>query len=167
MQATAKEFKTILATKSEDWSQLITDYLNNIHHSEDEARTERMVARARSYTLIDGILYKKSCSPTVAQMYNSRRRQKAPPRYPFVDMRLSHWSKGTVCEGNQTGILLAHTHQRCRENLLRHVSMPKHIPTLVKAFSCSTTHPTHLATAKMGYGPYRTTSTFAGGTNLQ
>jgi hypothetical protein len=57
-QATAKAFKTILVTESEDWRHLITDYLN-IHHSEDEASTTRIAARARSYTLIDGTLYKK------------------------------------------------------------------------------------------------------------
>ena len=33
--------------------------MNNVHHSEDEASTVRIAARARSYTLIDGILYKK------------------------------------------------------------------------------------------------------------
>jgi hypothetical protein len=38
---------------------LITDYLNNVHHLEDEASTVRMATRARSYTLVDGILYKK------------------------------------------------------------------------------------------------------------
>ena len=58
-QATVKAFKTILITKSKDWRQLITNYLNNVHHSEDEASTIRIAARARSYTLIDGILYKK------------------------------------------------------------------------------------------------------------
>ena len=58
-QSTAKVFKTILVTESEDWRQLITDYLNNVHHSEDEASTVRITARARSYTLKDGILYKK------------------------------------------------------------------------------------------------------------
>jgi hypothetical protein len=58
-QAIAKAFKTVLVTESEDWRQLITDYLNNVHHSEDEASTVRMAAKARSYTLVDGILYKK------------------------------------------------------------------------------------------------------------
>ena len=58
-QATVKAFKTILITKSKDWRQLITNYLNNVHHSEDEASTIRIAARARSYMLIDGILYKK------------------------------------------------------------------------------------------------------------
>jgi len=38
---------------------LIIDYLNNIHHSEDEASTARIAAIARSYMLIDSILYKK------------------------------------------------------------------------------------------------------------
>ena len=38
---------------------MIIDYLNNIHHSIDEASTTRIAARARSYTLMDDILYKK------------------------------------------------------------------------------------------------------------
>ena len=38
--------------------QLIIDFLNNVHQTEDEASIARMTARARSYTLIDGILYK-------------------------------------------------------------------------------------------------------------
>ena len=58
-QATAKAFKIILVTESKDRRQLITDYLNNVHHSEDEASTIRIAARARSYMLIDDILYKK------------------------------------------------------------------------------------------------------------
>jgi hypothetical protein len=58
-QTIAKAFKTIMITESEDWRHLIIDYLNNIYHSEDEASTTRIAARARSYTLMDGILYKK------------------------------------------------------------------------------------------------------------
>ena len=58
-QTTAKAFKTIMITKSEEWRYLIIDYLNNIHHSEDEASIARIAARARSYTLMDDILYKK------------------------------------------------------------------------------------------------------------
>jgi hypothetical protein len=58
-QATAKAFKTILVTEFEDWRYLIIDYLNDIHHSEDEASTARIAARARSYTLINDTLYKK------------------------------------------------------------------------------------------------------------
>ena len=60
MQVTAKAFKIVLVTESEDWRQLIIDCLNNVYHIEDEASTARMIARARSYTLIDRILYKKS-----------------------------------------------------------------------------------------------------------
>jgi len=45
--------------ESEDWRHLIIDYLNNIHHLEDEASTARIGARERSYTLMDDILYKK------------------------------------------------------------------------------------------------------------
>jgi hypothetical protein len=52
-------FKTIMITEFEDWKHLIIDYLNNIHHSKDEASTARIAARARSYTLMDGILYRK------------------------------------------------------------------------------------------------------------
>ena len=58
-QVTTKAFKIVLVTKSEDWRQLIIDCLNNIHHAEDEASTVRMIAGARSYTLINGTLYKK------------------------------------------------------------------------------------------------------------
>ena len=58
-QVTAKAFKIVLITESKDWRQLIKDHLNNVHHPEDEASTARMVARARSYTMIDDILYKK------------------------------------------------------------------------------------------------------------
>ena len=38
---------------------MIIDCLNNEHHVEDEANAARMAARARSYTLIEGMLYKK------------------------------------------------------------------------------------------------------------
>jgi hypothetical protein len=58
-QVAAKAFKTVLITESEDWRQLIVDCLNNMHHSEDDASIARMAARVRSYTLIDGTLYKK------------------------------------------------------------------------------------------------------------
>ena len=54
-----KAFKTIMISESGDWRHLKIDYLNNVHHSKDEASTVRITTRARSYTLIDGILYKK------------------------------------------------------------------------------------------------------------
>jgi len=54
-----KAFKTILITESEDWRQVIIDYLNNVHRVEDEASVAKMNARARNYSLIEGILYKK------------------------------------------------------------------------------------------------------------
>jgi hypothetical protein len=38
---------------------LIIDEINNVKHSKDEASIARMATRARSYTLVDGILYKK------------------------------------------------------------------------------------------------------------
>jgi hypothetical protein len=54
-----KALKQVLLTKSEDWRQLIIDQINIVQHLEDEASIARMVARARSYTLVDGTLYKK------------------------------------------------------------------------------------------------------------
>jgi len=54
-----KAFKQVLLMESKDWRQLIIDQLNNVQHLEDEASIARMAARARSYTLVDGILYKK------------------------------------------------------------------------------------------------------------
>ena len=59
MQATMKAFKQVLLMESKDWRQLIIDQMNNVQHLEDEASIARMAARARSYTLVDGILYKK------------------------------------------------------------------------------------------------------------
>ena len=59
IETMVKAFKTILITESEDWSQVIIDHLNNKHLTEDEASTTRMDVRARNYTIIDGILYKK------------------------------------------------------------------------------------------------------------
>ena len=59
MQATMKAFKQVLLTEFKDWRQMTIDQINNVQHSEDEASIARMVARARSYTLVDGILYKK------------------------------------------------------------------------------------------------------------
>ena len=41
--------------------------------------------------------------------------------------------------------------------------MLDHIPTQAQTFGISTTHPTHLAFVKMGYGPGRPTTTFVGG----
>jgi hypothetical protein len=57
-QVTAKAFKIVLVTESEDWKQLNIDHLSNIQHSKDEASIARMAAKARNYTLVDGILYK-------------------------------------------------------------------------------------------------------------
>ena len=54
-----KAFKQVLLTEFKDWRLLIIDQINNVQHSEDEASIARMAARARSNTLVDGILYKK------------------------------------------------------------------------------------------------------------
>jgi hypothetical protein len=54
-----KAFKQVLLIESEDWRQLTIDQINNVQHSEDEASIARMVTWSRSYTLIEGILYKK------------------------------------------------------------------------------------------------------------
>jgi len=78
-----------MITKSEDYRHLIIDYLNNIHHSEDEASIARIAARARSYTLMDAFCTKRG-SPAVTQMHNPEQWQRAPPRNPFRDVWLSH-----------------------------------------------------------------------------
>jgi hypothetical protein len=54
-----KAFQEVLLTEFEDWRQPIIDSLNNDHHPDDEASAARMAARARSYTIIGGRLYKK------------------------------------------------------------------------------------------------------------
>jgi hypothetical protein len=59
IELTTKAFKEALVTESKDWRQLIIDQRNNVHHFEDEASVSRMAARARSYTLVDGKLFKK------------------------------------------------------------------------------------------------------------
>jgi hypothetical protein len=59
IENSTKAFHTVLLTEFEDWRQAIIDSLNNVCHPEHEASTARMAARARSYTLIDGLLYKK------------------------------------------------------------------------------------------------------------
>jgi hypothetical protein len=58
-ETATKAFQTVLLTECEDWRQVIIDSMNNVCTAEDEASTTRMTARARSYTMIDGILYKK------------------------------------------------------------------------------------------------------------
>jgi ribonuclease HI len=117
-QTIVKAFKTILVTESEDWRQLITDYLKNIHHSEDEASTTRIAARARSYTLMDGILYKKRASPAIAQVHNLERRQGAPLRNPFRVVWLLYWSKGIVCKGIRLGFYWS-THIKDTEQIVK------------------------------------------------
>ena len=57
--ATPKAFKEVLVTETEDWRQLIIDQINGTHHANDEPSSIRMAARARSYTIVDGTLYKK------------------------------------------------------------------------------------------------------------
>jgi ribonuclease HI len=54
-----KAFQEVLLTEFVDWKQPIIDSLNNAHHLDDEASAARMVARARSYTIVRGQLYKK------------------------------------------------------------------------------------------------------------
>jgi len=54
-----KAFRTLLLAEGEDWRQAIIDSLNDKADIEDEATTKRMKARARNYTIIDGVLYKR------------------------------------------------------------------------------------------------------------
>jgi hypothetical protein len=55
-----------MLTKCEDWRHAIIDALNNVANLEDEASVARMAARARSYTMIEGTLYKKRGCPATA-----------------------------------------------------------------------------------------------------
>lgn len=57
--AAAKAFKDVLLTESEDWRQAIIECIKGTYKPEAEADAARVAARARSYTLVDGILYKK------------------------------------------------------------------------------------------------------------
>ena len=107
-----KTFKIVLVTESKDWRQLIIDCLNNMLHTEDEASTTRMTARARSYTLIDGILYKKGVVQPLLKFIPQSEGKKSAAGNPLRFMRLTHWSEGTIYEGHQTRILLAYAHQR-------------------------------------------------------
>jgi hypothetical protein len=59
IENSTKAFHTVLLSEFEDWRQAIIDSLNNVCHLEHEASAARMAARARSYTLINGLLYKK------------------------------------------------------------------------------------------------------------
>lgn len=54
-----KAFRDVLLTESEDWRQPLIEQLNETHQTSDEVSADRMMARARSYTLINRTLYKK------------------------------------------------------------------------------------------------------------
>jgi hypothetical protein len=106
----------VLLIERVDWRQAITDTLHNVFNLEDEANATRMVARARSYTLIEGTLYKKRGGTTAAQMHIIGRRQGTPTRNTLRHMRLAHKPKGIDSEGHQIGFLLAYTYQGHRAN---------------------------------------------------
>jgi hypothetical protein len=56
---TSKALKPILQLHNEDWRKVITEFLEGKAIEEDEAKATRMQARARNYTIINGVLYKK------------------------------------------------------------------------------------------------------------
>ena len=56
---TSKALKPILHLQNEDWRKAITEFLEGKTTEEDEAKAARIQARARNYTIIDGVLYKK------------------------------------------------------------------------------------------------------------
>jgi hypothetical protein len=55
----SKAFREIMLVEKEDWKQAMTDQLQGKLRTTDDAETTRMHARARNYTLINGMLYKK------------------------------------------------------------------------------------------------------------
>ena len=108
---------------------------------------------------------KRGC-PAIAKMHNPNQRQRSPIRNSLRDMWLTHWPKGTVCEGHQARILLAYAHQRCRTNRQDMPSMPKYITPSIKAFGTNTDNPAHLASVEMGHGPSWTTATITRGVQI-
>ena len=69
---------------------MIIDCLNNMHHTEDEVSIARMAARARNYTLIEGILYKKGLSNRYSSAYL---KAKAKTFYKkFIQVHAAHTS---------------------------------------------------------------------------
>jgi ribonuclease HI len=56
---TSKASKPILYLQNEDWRKVIPEFLEGKTTQEDEAKAARIQARARNYTIIDGVLYKK------------------------------------------------------------------------------------------------------------
>jgi hypothetical protein len=58
-QTAVKAFQLVMLTECEDWRQAIIDALNNVANLENEVSAARMAARARSYNMIEGTLYKK------------------------------------------------------------------------------------------------------------
>jgi hypothetical protein len=58
-EATKTAFKTVLLVQHEDWRQPIRDALEGSLRLETEEEEARISTRARSYTLINGALFKK------------------------------------------------------------------------------------------------------------
>ena len=56
---TSKTPKPILHMQNEDWRKAIIEFLEGKTIEEDEAKAVRTQARARNYTIINGVLYKK------------------------------------------------------------------------------------------------------------
>jgi hypothetical protein len=105
----AKAFQTVLLTECEDWRQAIIDALNNISNPEDEANATIMVARARSYTMIEGTLYKKGIVQPLLKCISQSEARNSYKKYTQKSMDLNR-AKGTIGEGNQARVLLAHAH---------------------------------------------------------
>ena len=59
----------------------------------------------------------------------------------------------SVYEGNQAGILLAHTHQRCRADGQNMQSMPNFLSRTVKTIGGDPAYTSDMAAVKMGDGP--------------
>jgi hypothetical protein len=104
-------------------------------------------------------------SPAIAQMHITERRQGPPIGNTLRNLWLSHRAKGTIGDGHQARVLLAHAHQRCRTYSKDLWSMQKFLPASIKTFGRNTTHPTNLAITKMGDGSDRPIVTFTRGTS--
>jgi len=133
-QATAKAFKTILVTESEDWRQLIIDCINNVHHTEDEASTARMVARARNYTLVEGILYKKGVVQPLLKCISQSEGKNLQEEIHSGSCGSQIGPRALSVKAIRQGFYWP-THIKDAEEIVKTCqSMPEDLPALVKTF---------------------------------
>jgi hypothetical protein len=106
-----KAFQEVLLTELEDWRQPIIDSLNDVHHSNDEASAARMAARARSYAIVRGQLYKKGVVQPLLKCISQDKGKELLLKNSFRQLWLAHWPKSVISKSHKVGVLLAYTCQ--------------------------------------------------------